>query len=153
AGNTSCLQGIKTSRGRRGSSSNANITSSNERSLAQDIAVKEKDIALDLPLSTLYTVKTTISAENPLLLSTKTPPKLTQLPSSPPPVAIESPAHAQNYSVTTAAQNNATASSMVASQPVKTSADLKPATTAQSNAGSTPSHASSTTASQDPLAK
>ena len=152
-GNASRLQPIKTSLKRSSASSNANITRSNERPLAPVIVVNEKDIALNLPVSTLYTAKPPISAEKPLLLSTKTPPKLTQLPSSPPPVAIESPAHAQNYSVTTAAQNNATASSMVASQPVKTSADLKPATTAQSNAGSTPSHAPSTTASQDPLAK
>ncbi len=91
-GNASRLQQIRTPLKRNPTPSNATQTRANERALAPVLIVNEKEIALNLPVSTLYTAKAPVAAEQPLLLSTKAPPKLAQLATSTP-VAIE-PSHA-----------------------------------------------------------
>ena len=145
-GNASRLQAIKTPLKRSTPSSNANVTRSNERPLAPVIIVNEKDIALNLPVSTLYTAKPVVSTETPLLLSSKMPPKLAQLPSSSTPVAIEPSAHVQNYSVAVPNQNSAAASVAAQTQ----TAAVNPS---QANTASKSSQMSAASVSQDPLAK
>ncbi len=109
-GNASRLQQIRTPLKRNPAPSNATQTRANERALAPVVIVNEKEIALNLPVSTLYTAKAPVAAEQPLLLSTKAPPKLAQLATSTP-VAIEPVTHVQNYSVAPAEQNSASTSS------------------------------------------
>ncbi len=99
-GNASRLQSIKTPLKRSPTNNASAQTRANELPLAPVIIVNEKDIALNLPTSTLYTAKPVIAAEQPLLLSKKAPPSLIQAPITTP-VAIESPVHVQNYAIPT----------------------------------------------------
>jgi Tfp pilus assembly protein FimV len=66
-GNASRLQQIRTPLKRNPAPSNANQTRANERALAPVVIVNEKDIALNLPVSTLYTAKAPVAAEQPLI--------------------------------------------------------------------------------------
>ncbi len=149
-GNASRLQSIKTPLKRSPTNNASAQTRANERPLAPVIIVNEKDIALNLPTSTLYTAKPVIAAEQPLLLSKKAPPSLIQAPITTP-VAIESPVHVQNYAVPTsnAPQIQATTtlkdSSTTASSQNSATAKIAPTAPTPAN--------ESTGISQDPLAK
>ncbi len=150
-GNASRLQQIRTPLKRNPAPSNANQTRANERALAPVVIVNEKDIALNLPVSTLYTAKAPVAAEQPLLLSTKAPPKLAQLATSTP-VAIEPVTHVQNYSVAPAEQNSANTSSgseTSISQVTKTNSTGSVSSEMQATQTAT----ASTARSKDPLAQ
>lgn len=147
-GNASRLQQIRTPLKRNPAPSNATQTRANERALAPVLIVNEKEIALNLPVSTLYTAKAPVAAEHPLLLSTKEPPKLAQLATSTP-VAIEPVTHVQNYSVAPAEQNSASTSSgseTSISQVTKTNSTGSVSSEIQAATAST-------ARSQDPLAQ
>ena len=147
-GNASRLQQIRTPLKRNPAPSNATQTRANERALAPVVIVNEKEIALNLPVSTLYTAKAPVAAEQPLLLSTKTPPKLAQLATSTP-VAIEPVTHVQNYSVAPAEQNSASTSSGS-----ETSISQVTKTNSTGSVSSEMQAATASTArSQDPLAQ
>ncbi|WP_180163335.1 hypothetical protein [Acinetobacter sp. YH12069] len=147
-GNASRLQQIRTPLKRNPAPSNATQTRANERALAPVVIVNEKEIALNLPVSTLYTAKAPVAAEQPLLLSTKTPPKLAQLATSTP-VAIEPVTHVQNYSVAPAEQNSASTSSGA-----ETSISQVTKTNSTGSVSSEMQAATASTArSQDPLAQ
>ncbi|WP_180115894.1 hypothetical protein [Acinetobacter sp. YH12140] len=149
-GNASRLQQIRTPLKRNPTTSNANQTA-NERALVPVVIVNEKEIALNLPVSTLYTAKAPVAAEQPLLLSTKAPPKLAQLATSTP-VAIEPVTHVQNYSVTPAEQHSGSTSSGAEtsiSQVTKTNSTGSVSSEMQA----TQTETASTARSQDPLAQ
>ncbi len=147
-GNASRLQQIRTPLKRNPAPSNANQTRANERALAPVVIVNEKDIALNLPVSTLYTAKAPVAAEQPLLLSTKAPPQLAQLATSTP-VAIEPVTHVQNYSVTPAEQHSGSTSSGA-----ETSISQVTKTNSTGSVSSEMQAATASTAkSQDPLAQ
>ncbi len=149
-GNASRLQQIRTPLKRNPTTSNANQTA-NERALTPVVIVNEKEIALNLPVSTLYTAKAPVAVEQPLLLSTKTPPKLAQLATSTP-VAIEPATHVQNYSVAPAEQNSASTSSGAEtsiSQVTKTNSTSSVSSEMQATQTAT----ASTARSKDPLAQ
>ncbi|WP_180110579.1 MULTISPECIES: hypothetical protein [unclassified Acinetobacter] len=149
-GNASRLQQIRTPLKRNPTTSNANQTA-NERALTPVVIVNEKEIALNLPVSTLYTAKAPVAVEQPLLLSTKTPPKLAQLATSTP-VAIEPVTHVQNYSVAPAEQNSASTSSgseTSISKVTKTNSTGSVSSEMQATQTAT----ASTARSQDPLAQ
>ncbi len=149
-GNASRLQQIRTPLKRNPTTSNANQTA-NERALTPVVIVNEKEIALNLPVSTLYTAKAPVAVEQPLLLSTKTPPKLAQLATSTP-VAIEPVTHVQNYSVAPAEQNSASTSSgseTSISKVTKTNSTGSVSSEMQATQTAT----TSTARSQDPLAQ
>ncbi|MGN0936645.1 hypothetical protein [Acinetobacter amyesii] len=147
-GNASRLQQIRTPLKRNPAPSNATQTRANERALAPVLIVNEKEIALNLPVSTLYTAKAPVAAEHPLLLSTKEPPKLAQLATSTP-VAIEPVTHVQNYSVAPAEQNSASTSSGS-----ETSISQVTKTNSTGSVSSEMQAATASTArSQDPLAQ
>ncbi|WP_180182681.1 hypothetical protein [Acinetobacter sp. YH01020] len=149
-GNASRLQQIRTPLKRNPTTSNANQTA-NERALTPVVIVNEKEIALNLPVSTLYTAKAPVAVEQPLLLSTKTPPKLAQLATSTP-VAIEPATHVQNYSVAPAEQNSASTSSgseTSISKVTKTNSTGSVSSEMQATQTAT----ASTARSQDPLAQ
>ncbi|MGE8572144.1 MAG: hypothetical protein ACN6NW_08910 [Acinetobacter amyesii] len=149
-GNASRLQQIRTPLKRNPTTSNANQTA-NERALIPVVIVNEKEIALNLPVSTLYTAKAPVTVEQPLLLSTKTPPKLAQLATSTP-VAIEPVTHVQNYSVAPAEQNSASTSSgseTSISKVTKTNSTGSVSSEMQATQTAT----ASTARSQDPLAQ
>ncbi|WP_180024473.1 hypothetical protein [Acinetobacter sp. YH1901134] len=147
-GNASRLQQIRTPLKRNPAPSNATQTRANERALTPVVIVNEKEIALNLPVSTLYTAKAPVAAEQPLLLSTKAPPKLAQLATSTP-VAIEPVTHVQNYSVAPAEQNSASTSSGS-----ETSISQVTKTNSTGSVSSEMQAATASTArSQDPLAQ
>lgn len=147
-GNASRLQQIRTPLKRNPAPSNATQTRANERALTPVVIVNEKEIALNLPVSTLYTAKAPVAVEQPLLLSTKTPPKLAQLATSTP-VAIEPVTHVQNYSVAPAEQNSASTSSGS-----ETSISQVTKTNSTGSVSSEMQAATASTArSQDPLAQ
>ena len=147
-GNASRLQQIRTPLKRNPAPSNATQTRANERALAPVLIVNEKEIALNLPVSTLYTAKAPVAAEHPLLLSTKEPPKLAQLATSTP-VAIEPVTHVQNYSVTPAEQHSGSTSSGS-----ETSISQVTKTNSTGSVSSEMQAATASTArSQDPLAQ
>ena len=147
-GNASRLQQIRTPLKRNPTTSNTNQTRANERALAPVVIVNEKEIALNLPVSTLYTAKAPEAAEQPLLLSTKAPPKLAQLATSTP-VAIEPVTHVQNYSVAPTEQNSASTSSGS-----ETSISQVTKTNSTGSVSSEMQAATASTArSQDPLAQ
>ena len=149
-GNASRLQQIRTPLKRNPTTSNANQTA-NERALTPVVIVNEKEIALNLPVSTLYTAKAPVAAEQPLLLSTKAPPKLAQLATSTP-VAIEPVTHVQNYSVTPAEQHSGSTSSGAGtsiSQVTKTNSTGSVSSEMQATQTAT----ASTARSKDPLAQ
>ena len=147
-GNASRLQQIRTPLKRNPAPSNATQTRANERALTPVVIVNEKEIALNLPVSTLYTAKAPVAAEQPLLLSTKAPPKLAQLATSTP-VAIEPVTHVQNYSVTPAEQHSGSTSSGS-----ETSISQVTKTNSTGSVSSEMQAATASTArSQDPLAQ
>ena len=149
-GNASRLQSIKTPLKRSPTNTASAQTRANERPLAPVIIVNEKDIALNLPTSTLYTAKPVIAAEQPLLLSKKAPPSLIQAPITTP-VAIESPVHVQNYAVPTANAPQIQASTTLKDSSTTVSSPNS-ATTKIAPTAPTPAN-ESTSISQDPLAK
>ncbi len=147
-GNASRLQQIRTPLKRNPAPSNATQTRANERALTPVVIVNEKEIALNLPVSTLYTAKAPVAAEQPLLLSTKAPPQL----ATSTPVAIEPVTHVQNYSVTPAEQNSASTSSgseTSISKVTKTNSTGSVSSEMQATQTAT----ASTARSQDPLAQ
>ncbi|UIJ75346.1 FimV/HubP-related protein [Acinetobacter sp. SH20PTE14] len=149
-GNASRLQQIRTPLKRNPTTSNANQTA-NERALTPVVIVNEKEIALNLPVSTLYTAKAPVAVEQPLLLSTKTPPKLAQLATSTP-VAIEPVTHVQNYSVAPAEQNSASTSSGAETSISKVT-KTNSTGSVSSEMQATQTATASTARSQDPLAQ
>ncbi|UUS64843.1 MULTISPECIES: hypothetical protein [unclassified Acinetobacter] len=147
-GNASRLQQIRTPLKRNPAPSNATQTRANERALTPVVIVNEKEIALNLPVSTLYTAKAPVAAEQPLLLSTKAPPQL----ATSTPVAIEPVTHVQNYSVTPAEQHSGSTSSgseTSISKVTKTNSTGSVSSEMQATQTAT----ASTARSQDPLAQ
>ena len=149
-GNASRLQSIKTPLKRSPTNNASAQARANERPLAPVIIVNEKDIALNLPTSTLYTAKPVIAAEQPLLLSKKAPPSLIQAPITTP-VAIESPVHVQNYAVPTSNAPQIQASTTLKDSST-TASSQNSATAKIAPTAPTPAN-ESTGISQDPLAK
>ncbi len=146
-GNASRLQQIRTPLKRNPTTSNANQTA-NERALTPVVIVNEKEIALNLPVSTLYTAQAPVAAEQPLLLSTKAPPKL----ATSTPVAIEPVTHVQNYSVAPAEQNS-TSTSFSSETSISQVTKTNSTGSVSSEMQATQAETASTARSQDPLAQ